>query len=125
MKKIIFLIFITAAVLVFSGCATTPVSQVLPSVIIVNETGYSFVGMYLSPVTTDSWEENIIEGSYLPSGQSVSVTLAYPLSKENRYDFLMIDGEEDGYLKLNVLITDRISLVFTMDDFIGKNYLKN
>ncbi|MCL2765381.1 MAG: hypothetical protein FWD40_08915 [Treponema sp.] len=117
MKKITIYTLIAAIILVLSGCQSLP-STDLPFITIVNNTGYDCYSLYLSPVTKDSWDENVLHGSILQSGQSVRVRLSYPLYEENHYDFLLIDEDDDRYGKLNIHIDGEIRIVFTMNDFI-------
>lgn len=42
---------------------------------IVNETGYTIVRFYASNVDRDSWEEDILGSSVLPSGRSVMINI--------------------------------------------------
>ena len=120
MKKF-FLIFIAAAaVLIIAGCVSTPQSQPrsaeLPVITVVNDTGAICYYLFLSPVTTESWEEDVLGEDVMPSGISIKVTLAYPLSQENRYDFRMIDRDGNNYIKWNVLLRENAKIVFTSQD---------
>jgi len=116
MKKgyIVFVLLMIAG-LAFTGCASMPQGD-LPVITVVNNTGYACYELYLSPVTVDNWEEDVLGNSILPSGQSVRVRLAFPLSRSNRYDFKMVDLDGDTYTKWNVLLTPNATVVFTFSD---------
>jgi len=120
MKKIYALIFAALIGLAISGCASapqSPQSTELPVITVVNRTGYTCFYLYLSPVTNDNWEEDVLGDEILESGQSVGVRLEFPLSRENRYDFKMVDLDGDSYTKWNVLLSENAVIVFTFDDF--------
>jgi len=119
MKKALLFIFAAIIGLAISGCASTPQtsqSTERPVITVVNNTGYTCYYLYLSPSSTDDWEEELLGDSILESGQSVRVRLEYPLSRENRYDFLMVDLDGDTYTKWRVLLTEDAVVVFTFDD---------
>jgi len=116
MKKILPFIFAAIIGLAVSGCASTQSAAELPVITVVNNTGYTCYYLYLSPVTTDDWEEELLGDDILPSGQSVKVRLEYPLSRENRYDFKMINLNGNSYTKWNVLLTEGAVVTFTFDD---------
>jgi len=120
MKKTFAIIFAALIVLAVSGCASFPFSSQsteLPVVTVVNNTGYTCFYLFLSPVTSDNWEEDVLGDDILESGQSIRVRLEFPLSHSNRYDFKMIDLDGDSYTKWNVLLTENAVVVFTFDDF--------
>lgn len=56
--------------------------MVLPSVglagsqdfTLVNDSPIDIVGLWVAPANSDNWEENLLEGAYLPAGYSVPVT---------------------------------------------------
>jgi uncharacterized protein YcfL len=118
MKKILAVIFAALIGLAVSGCASVPQqSTELPVITIVNRTGYLCHYLYLSPTSVDNWENDELGDSTLENGQSFRVTLEYPLSRENRYDILMVDLDGDTYTKWDVLLTENAVIVFTFDDF--------
>jgi len=119
MKKIFALIFAALIVLAVSGCASSPFSSQseLPVITVVNNTGYTCFYLFLSPVTNDNWEDDKLGDNTLPNGQSVRVRLDFPLSQANRYDFRMVDLDDDTYTKWDVLLTENAVIVFTFDDF--------
>jgi len=122
MKRNLALIFAVIIGLAVSGCASTsqPIGTVvLPVVTVRNDTGYTGYYLYLSPVSTDDWEEELLGDSFLKTGESIRVTLAYPLSKENRYDFKMIDEDGDSYIKWDIHLTENAQVTFTLKDIVA------
>jgi len=119
MKKTFALFFAAIIGLAVLGCASSPFSSQseLPVITVINNTGYTCFYLYLSPVTSDNWEDDKLGDDILQNGQSVTVRLEYPLSQENRYDFKMVDLDDDSYTKWNVLLTENAVIVFTFDDF--------
>jgi len=117
MKKTLALIFAVIIGLAISGCASAPQqSTELPVITVVNNTGYACYYLYLSPVSSDNWEEELLGDAILENGQSVRVRLEFPLSRENRYDFKMVDVDGDSYTKWNVLLTENAVVEFVFDD---------
>ena len=119
MKRTLALIFAAIIGLAVSGCASSPFSSQsaeLPVITVVNNTGYTCHYLYLSPVSSDDWEEELLGDDILESGQSVRVRLEFPLSRENRYDFKMVDLDGDSYTKWDVPLTENAVVVFVFDD---------
>ena len=88
----------------------------LPTIRIINRTGYTVYYVYVSPNNSDYWEEDVLGSDVLRNGQSVTVRLPYPLSIRNRYDIRIIDLDGDTYTKWNVQITTNSSIEFTIRD---------
>ncbi len=44
--------------------------------ILVNESGSDLVGFNVSAASSDAWEENLLEGGYLPPGNEIAVLIA-------------------------------------------------
>jgi outer membrane lipoprotein-sorting protein len=42
---------------------------------LTNATSVSATEFYVSPANVDDWEDNLLEGKYLPSGNEVTVTI--------------------------------------------------
>ena len=42
---------------------------------LTNATSVSATEFYVSPASVDNWEENLLEGKYLPAGNEVKVTI--------------------------------------------------
>lgn len=41
---------------------------------LVNNSPYNIVGFWVAPADSDNWEENLMEGQYLPPDSSVAIT---------------------------------------------------
>lgn len=44
--------------------------------VLINDTGSDLVGFYVSHSGTDEWEDNLLEGAYLPPEHQISVVIA-------------------------------------------------
>jgi hypothetical protein len=91
-------------------------AQGLPSVRVVNNTGYNIYNLYISPSISDVWGDQLLGDGILEDGKTVPITLSQPLSEVNRYDFKVDDEEREVYFKLDVIITNNVRIVFTLDD---------
>ena len=91
-------------------------AQELPSITIVNNTGYAMYYIFISPTENDFWGEELLGDEILENGQSFSYTLPHPLNQINTYDIWLIDEDEDFYLKWRVRVSNNARIVFTLDD---------
>ena len=97
-------------------------AQNLPSIRIVNNTGYTVDEVCVSPSDSDIWGENILEDEILENGQTFTYQLRYPLSRVSVYDIGMEDENGNIYVKWEVTITNNVQLVFTIDDLEEEDY---
>ena len=88
----------------------------LPSITIVNNTGYAMYLIFISPSDDDYWGDELLGDEILENGQSFNYELPYPLSQVNTYDMFLIDEDEDFYLKWRVRVSNNARIVFTFDD---------
>ena len=92
-------------------------AQNLPSVRIVNNTGYDVFYVYISPEENEFWGDDFLgEDDVLENGQTVTFRLSQPLTRTKVYDIRLVDEEGDSYIKMGVTITNNARIVFTMDD---------
>ena len=111
MKKNFFVILFA---LIFAGFIS---AQELPSVTIVNNTGYTIYYMYVSPSSDDNWGSDCLGDAVLYDGSSFKVKLPYRLNQENCYDIKLVDEDDDEYIKMNVVLHRQYSTIeFTFDD---------
>lgn len=82
--------------------------------VIVNRTGADIYGLYISPSTSDSWEENMIEGSVLPDGNELEINFSGYDSSEAHWDIMVTDENDDSleWEDINLLKYGRITLHF-------------
>jgi len=57
-----------------------------------NETGVEIHEAYVSPVTADDWEENVLGKDTLPNGDSVKITFD-DRDKHSHWDLKVVDGK--------------------------------
>ena len=110
MKKLMLTgIFLLLGIFVISA-------QNLPSITIVNNTGYAMYYIFISPSEDEYWGDELLGEEILENGQSFSYRLPYPLSQFNTYDILLVDEDEDIYIKWDVRVSNNARIVFTFDD---------
>ena len=76
-----------------------------------NETGVEIHELYLSPTTTDNWEEDVLGVDTLPAGESVKITFE---DREHRakWDLKVVDskGNSIEWENLNLIEISDVSL---------------
>jgi hypothetical protein len=85
-------IFIALGVLAMFVTATTLARQGKQDFVLHNETGVEIHELYVSPTTTDDWEEDVLGVDTLPAGDSVKITFE---DREHRakWDLKVVDGK--------------------------------
>ena len=106
----------TLADLVLATTSDDRTTEGLPKVQIINNTGYTIYNVYISETESDELGEDVLDDEVLDDGDYVTVKLAYPLNKVNRYDITLVDEDDDSYSKLDVLISPGSKIEFTLDD---------
>ena len=97
-------------------------AQQLPSVTIVNNTGYEIWYVHISETTAGSWgADRLGDSNTLADGDSIALQLPYPLETVNHYDMKLEDLDGDTYTKMNVLVTANSRIEFTLDDYDDNN----
>lgn len=59
-----------------------------------NETGVDLVEFYVSPVSEESWEEDLLGADIMPAGQSAEVTIGGDRGCDYDLKFVFADGDE-------------------------------
>jgi len=101
--------------MILAGCATVPTAD-LPVVTIANNTGYPVYYIYISPVTTDFWEQDVLGQGVLDNRETFKVNLPLPLSTVDRYDVMLVDSNGKSYIKMDVPVKPDTTIVFTVLD---------
>lgn len=84
----------TAAVLFFLLWYAAPAAGAQQDFVLVNETGVTIQELYISPVKTDKWQEDVFGDAVLPDGNEVVVT--FPVDESHcRWDLKIVDSDED------------------------------
>jgi len=91
-------------------------AQNLPSVRIVNNTGFSLYYIYASPAESDDWGDDLLGDDMLEDGDYITIKLPQPLNITNVYDFGVQDEDGDIYFKWEVTVANNARIVFTIDD---------
>ena len=80
---------------------------------LINKTGVEIHELYVSPHTTDNWEEDVLGTDTLPSGQSVTIKFA-PKEKAKLWDLKIVDGEGNSieWESLNLLEISEVTLYY-------------
>ena len=76
-----------------------------------NETGVEIHGVYVSPVTADDWEEDVLGKDTLPNGDSVKITFD-DRDKHAHWDLKVIDGKGNSieWHDLNLIEISELTL---------------
>jgi hypothetical protein len=125
----LFLLLVAAflTISVITACSTTS-SQVkggtaessslssLPIVEIVNESGYTFYFIFISPSDSEEWGDSILGDNILEDGDTLTYQLSQPISVVNTYDFGAEDEDGDPYFKYGIVVVDNARIVFTLED---------
>jgi hypothetical protein len=107
--------FILTGLFLFAGVFLLS-AQNMPSINIVNNTGYDIYFLYVSPSESDEWGDDILGDAILKDGDTFNYQLTEPLSNVSIYDFLAEDEDDDPYLKWEIKITNNAKIIFTFDD---------
>lgn len=69
--------------------------------VLVNETGVDIEQLYISPVSTDEWQEDVFGENVLPDGNEVVVN--FPVDGAHcRWDLKIVDGDGDEVVWKNL-----------------------
>ena len=95
-------IFLTASVFARAG---------KQDFILHNQTGVEIHEVYVSPVSTDDWEEDVLGKSTLPDGESVKITFN-DREKHVHWDLKVVDGKGNSieWHDLNLIEIDEVTL---------------
>ena len=91
-------------------------AQSLPSISIVNDTGYTVHYIFVSPAESDEWGDDVLGDRVLRSGETFTYRLTQPLSRVSVYDIRLIDEDGDDYVKWEEELSANARIVFTFDD---------
>jgi hypothetical protein len=104
-------IFIALGVLAMFVTATAFARSGKQDFVLHNETGVEIHELYVSPTTTDTWEEDVLGVDTLPAGESVKITFE---DREHRakWDLKVVDskGNSIEWESLNLIEISDVTL---------------
>ena len=80
---------------------------------LVNKTGLVIMEVYLSPTTTDDWEEDVLGADVLEDGGKVDIKFGSSETECN-WDLKIVDEDDDDveWTKLNLCTANEITLMY-------------
>ena len=111
MRKIIIGIFVLALLFATVPELTTPAEANVMHTI-VNNTGFTVTRVYIKRSSSENWGRNRLEGhGNLRSGNNLQVSL-----EPGTYDIMLVDTDEDSYVKWRQGVRENMRTTFTFDD---------
>lgn len=104
---------IAAVFSLFLFWSAAPAAAVDQDFILVNETGVTIEELYISPVKTDEWQEDVFGDKVLPDGNQVVVS--FPVDESHcRWDIKIVDSDKDEVIwnNLNLCKVNKITLLW-------------
>lgn len=101
------------ACLLLAFCFSVVASAAEYSVVVSNKTGYDFYHLYVSSVSSEEWEEDVLGVDVLSSGEQVTVTITG--FKSPRFDIRAVDEDGDTFTLYDINV-EKYDVVFTLDD---------
>lgn len=89
----------------------------LPSIKIINNTGYKIYHILISPYDDDKFGDDILGDMILLNGETFTHQLKFPFIKTYYYDVRLIDLDNDSYTKYSINVKDNTNIIFTSNDF--------
>ena len=120
LRHIIYSVFLLFFIISFNTCysappsATRPSAPARPTFEIVNNTGFTIVGLYISPVTNDTWGQNLLSRT-MPNGNSTSWFLTESQLAGNAFDIRVVDSDGFTYTRANYRIRPNDRFVITIN----------
>lgn len=104
-------IFIALGVLAMFVTATALARSGKQDFVLHNETGVEIHELYLSPTTTDVWEEDVLGVDTLPAGESVKITFE-DRDHRAKWDLKVVDskGNSIEWESLNLIEISDVTL---------------
>lgn len=80
---------------------------------LVNKTGLTIMEVYLSPTTSDEWEEDVLGDDVLKNGGKVDIKFS-STETECNWDLKIVDEDDDDveWTKLNLCTANEITLMY-------------
>ena len=107
----LFLVF--AAIVALAGMSGTLNAQGAQDFTLINKTGVVIHKVFISPHTTDNWEENILDKDTLKDGEKVEITFDRE-EKADMWDLRVEDSQGNSieWENMNLLTISEVTLYF-------------
>ena len=104
-------ILIAFSVLAMIVTATAVARSGKQDFVLHNSTGVEIHELYVSPTTTDEWEEDVLGVDTLPDGESVKITFE-DREKNSKWDLKVVDskGNSIEWRDLNLIEISEVTL---------------
>jgi hypothetical protein len=104
-------VLIAVSVLAMFVTATALARSGKQDFVLHNETGVEIHELYVSPTTTDDWEEDVLGVDTLPAGESVKVTFE-DREHHAKWDMKVVDGKGNSieWKSLNLIEISDVTL---------------
>jgi len=103
-----------------TGSVSNNAKQRMPSITIVNDTGYTINSLYISPQKVENWgSDRLASNETITKGNSVTIRLQDALSVVNLYKIRLVDSDGDTYLQTNVQVSNGSRIEFTIKHIEG------
>lgn len=109
MKKVLVL----TAVVLFAACVlASPLMAGKQDFEIVNKTGKTISGIYVSKTSTTDWEENLLEKDTLKNGETFDVS--FEKEKSCKWDMLIVhsNGDKAVFAEMNLCEISKVTLKY-------------
>lgn len=104
-------LIVAFSVLAMMVTATSVARSGKQDFVLHNQTGVEIHELYVSPTTTDDWEEDVLGVDTLPAGESVKVTFE-DREHQAKWDMKVVDGKGNSieWEKLNLIEISDVTL---------------
>lgn len=80
-----------------------------------NKTGIEIHNVFISPHSTNEWEEDVLGQDTLPSGESVEIKFS-PKEEAELWDLKVTDSEGDAVIWENLKLTEITDVILKLKD---------
>ena len=95
--------------------AAAPVAAGQQDFTLYNETGVDIYQLYVSPASTDQWEEDVLGVDVLEDGDAVDISFDRD-EDADYWDLMVVDGEGSNIQWYRLKLTDISAVTLRIDD---------
>lgn len=114
MRRSLFLVCL-CAVLFFGISSSSVKAEGAQDFTVVNATGVTIDSLYISKVTVNDWEEDVLGVDTLPDGESVEINFS-PDEEECKWDIMIKDTEGNAIYWRDVNLCEIETLTLHFED---------